>query len=280
MIVTLKRRAAFSAAHNYNLPDLTEAQNRALFGGYAAQEGHGHNYRVEIDATGPVDERTGMVVNITQIDRILREKVIHALDGKFLNREVEPFRSQPPTTENITLFVRDRLMALMPEPAVLTGVTVWETDTISARWTSERAIDTMLTLTRTYDFSASHRLHSVHLSDEENLELFGKCNNPNGHGHNYEIEVTMAGTPDERSGMIYPLEALDAAVEETVLLPLDHKHLNLDIPDFADVNPTSEMLAVVIWRRLAKRLPTSGNPRLASVLVRETARNSFVYSGE
>lgn len=137
-----------------------------------------------------------------------------------------------------------------------------------------------VSLTRAYDFSASHRLHSKKLTDDENREIFGKCNNPNGHGHNYEVEVTISGEPDERTGMLYSLEALDQVVEEEVLLPFDHKHLNLDVPDFADRNPTSEVLTVVIWERLARRISVSGNPRLSKVLVRETARNSFEYRGE
>ena len=126
----------------------------------------------------------------------------------------------------------------------------------------------------------SHRLHSPHLTDEENIKLFGKCNNSHGHGHNYGVEVTLSGDPDPRSGMLFSLEELDRVVDDEVLQAFDHKHLNLDTPEFATLNPTSEMLTVVIWNKLAKRLPTSGPVRLSSVIVRETARNSFEYRGE
>ena len=291
MIVTLKRKATFSAAHSYFLPDLSEEHNRELFGAYAAGDGHGHNYQVEIAVTGPVDEKTGMVVNITDIDRALKGAVIGTLGGKFLNREVEYFRSRAPSTENIVGYVVDALCGVIPSPGVLTGVAVWESEMLSASWRPDDRADAgqdragrqmMVNLTRVYEFSASHRLHSARLSDEENRAVFGKCNNPNGHGHNYEIEVTIAGTPPERTGMVFSLDELDKIVDEEVVAPMDHRHLNYEVPEFENgrSNPTSEMLAVVIWRRLAKRLPTSGDPRLARVLVRETARNVFEYSGE
>jgi 6-pyruvoyltetrahydropterin/6-carboxytetrahydropterin synthase len=137
-----------------------------------------------------------------------------------------------------------------------------------------------VSITRSYDFSASHRLHSACLSDEDNVLLFGKCNNAHGHGHNYGVEVTLTGDPDERSGMLCPIDEIDRIVNEEVLRPFDHKHLNLDTPEFADLNPTTEMLTVVIWNKLAKRLPATQRSRLSSVVVRETARNSFEYRGE
>jgi 6-pyruvoyltetrahydropterin/6-carboxytetrahydropterin synthase len=284
MIVTLKRRAAFSAAHNYSIADLSDRANKSAFGRFASSEGHGHNYRVEIAVTGAVDERTGMVVNITEIDRVLKALVITPLDGKYLNREVDCFRTRAPSTENIVRFVREQLEGQIPTEAQLTATTVWESETLWSSWQRELASDPnqatdMITLTRAYDFSASHRLHSDKLTDSENSEIFGKCNNPNGHGHNYEVEVSVTGTPDERSGMIYSLDDLDKAVEEEVLAVMDHKHLNLDVAEFKNVNPTSEMLAVVIWNRLAKRLPVEGNPKMSKVLVRETARNFFEYCG-
>lgn len=284
MIVYLKRRAQFSAAHNYWLQALSPEENRALFGAYAGQEGHGHNYVVELTVAGNIDPRTGMVVNIVEIDRILKGEVIHVLDSRFLNREVAYFADHPPTLENITRFIWERVAPRLPHEASLAGVRVWEMPTLWADLEREASPkegrEMTVRLTRAYDFSASHRLHSNQLSNEENMEIFGKCNNPHGHGHNYEVEVTIAGDPDPRTGMLASLENLDRVVEEEVLKPFDHKHLNLDTPEFADTNPTSEMLTVVIWQKLARRLPTQGSPRLDKVVVRETARNSFEYRGE
>ena len=139
----------------------------------------------------------------------------------------------------------------------------------------------MLTVTRTYDFSASHRLHSALLSDKENAEIFGKCNWENGHGHNYEVEVTLAGEPNPRTGQLWD-GCLDKIVDEEVLKPYDHKHLNYDTADFRALNPTSENLTKVIWDNLLRRLNAEnlGGARLFRVAVRETARNYFEYFGE
>jgi 6-pyruvoyltetrahydropterin/6-carboxytetrahydropterin synthase len=279
MTVYLMRRAAFSAAHNYWLDGISADDNRARFGVWAGREPHGHNYRLEARVAGEVDQRTGMVINITDINHVIKSRVLDILDGRFLNKEIPFFAQYAPTTENIARFIWEALEHDLPPGGRLVGIQVWETETLWAKRERDENETMLTTLTRAYDFSASHRLHSSHLTNSENLEIFGKCNNPNGHGHNYGVVVTIAGEPDRATGMIYPIDALDKIVEEEVLLPFDHKHLNLDTAEFVDINPTSEMLTVVIWQKLAKRLPTSGTTRLFSVVVHETARNSFEYRG-
>jgi 6-pyruvoyltetrahydropterin/6-carboxytetrahydropterin synthase len=139
----------------------------------------------------------------------------------------------------------------------------------------------MVTVTRTYEFSASHRLHAEGLSDSRNLDLFGKCNWVNGHGHNYEVEVSLSGDPDPVSGRLADLDAVDKVVDETILTPFDHRHLNMDVPEFRGVNPTSENLTLVIWNRLAASWDAAGlsGARLHRVAVRETPRNYFEYYG-
>ncbi len=131
-------------------------------------------------------------------------------------------------------------------------------------------------LTRRATFSASHRLHSPHLSDAENLSVFGKCNNPNGHGHNYEIEVTIRGEIDERSGIVINLTDLKKAIETTVMNDLDHKNLNRDVPWFSDRNPTAENIAVYCWNVLVPCLPEGS---LYEVRLRETENNVVTYRG-
>jgi 6-pyruvoyltetrahydropterin/6-carboxytetrahydropterin synthase len=110
--------------------------------------------------------------------------------------------------------------------------------------------DTMVQLTRSFEFSAAHRLCCPGLSDEENRRLFGKCSNPHGHGHNYVVDVTVRGDIDETSGTIVDLPALDRIVKERVIQPLDHKHLNVECEEFAGLNPSVENIARVIFRRL------------------------------
>ena len=127
-------------------------------------------------------------------------------------------------------------------------------------------------LTRRYRFSASHRLDTPALSAEENRRLYGKCNNPYGHGHDYVLDVTVAGSPDE-SGQIVRRQALDALVHERILARFDHHNLNTDIAELAGVVPTTESLAVTIEKALADRWPLPAN--LDSVRISETDRNIF-----
>lgn len=132
-------------------------------------------------------------------------------------------------------------------------------------------------LTRRAVFSASHRLHSDRLSDQENRQLFGKCNRPGGHGHNYTIEVTVRGEIDVGTGIVMNLTELKAAIEETVMRRMDHRNLNTDLPEFQDLNPTAENIAVVCWKMLQKRLPEG---LLHEVVIRETENNFVRYRGE
>lgn len=137
------------------------------------------------------------------------------------------------------------------------------------------AVPVQVALGRRYHFSASHRLHNAQLSDEENCRIYGKCNNPYGHGHNYILEVTVTGPIDAATGMIANLADLDAFVEREVLDAFDHKSLNDDVQAFREKVPTTEYLCIEIYRRL-KAFPVA---RLVRIRVEETANNSFEYSG-
>lgn len=132
-------------------------------------------------------------------------------------------------------------------------------------------------LSRRATFSASHRLHSLQMSDEENRELFGKCNHPNGHGHNYTVEVIVRGEVDPRSGIVMNLADLKRLLQEAVLDDFDHRNLNVDLPDFENVNPTAENIAIAIWERLEPHLP---NGLLHEVRLHETENNLVIYRGE
>lgn len=127
-------------------------------------------------------------------------------------------------------------------------------------------------LTRRYRFSASHRLDTPALSVEQNRKLYGKCNNPYGHGHDYVLDVTVAGSPDE-SGQIASREALDALVGQRILERFDHRNLNTDIPELTGVVATTESLAVVIQNALAHDWPLAAS--LDRVRISETERNIF-----
>ena len=135
----------------------------------------------------------------------------------------------------------------------------------------------MIYLTKVYEFSAAHRLHSHALSDEENREIFGKCNNPAGHGHNYILEVTVKGDVDERTGLVAGLDFLDEVVQKQVYTRFDYKHLNIDAPEFEILNPTSENFVKVLWDVLEPNLRPVALHRLR---LRETPKNHFDYYGE
>ncbi|HMD97548.1 MAG TPA: 6-carboxytetrahydropterin synthase [Terriglobia bacterium] len=141
-------------------------------------------------------------------------------------------------------------------------------------------------LTRRYRFSASHRLHNAALSASENARLYGKCNSPFGHGHNYALEVTVAGPIDPASGMVYDLVALDGAVERKVLEPFDTSYLNLDVDAFQNQVPTTENVCIEIFNRLRDQIGQTGQmadgalpARLARVRLEETSSNFFEYEG-
>lgn len=131
-------------------------------------------------------------------------------------------------------------------------------------------------LGRRYHFSASHRLHSEHLSEEENARVFGKCNNPFGHGHNYTLEVNVSGKVDPETGMIANLADLDGFVESAVLQALDHKSLNDEVAAFGEKVPTTENLCIEIF----ERLKSFSHAKLERVRIEETRNNSFEYAGE
>jgi 6-pyruvoyltetrahydropterin/6-carboxytetrahydropterin synthase len=133
-----------------------------------------------------------------------------------------------------------------------------------------------LHLSRRYRFSASHRLHSAQLGEEENQRMYGKCNNPYGHGHNYVVEVAVSGPVDQATGMIANLADLDAFVESEVIEPFDHKYLNEEVAEFREIVPTTENLCIEIFNRL-RPFPRA---TLERVRVEETGLNSFEYAGE
>ena len=131
-------------------------------------------------------------------------------------------------------------------------------------------------LGRRYRFAASHRLHSEKLSAEENFRVYGKCNNPYGHGHNYVLEISVSGPVDPATGMIANLTDLDGFVEREVIEAFDHHSLNEEVAAFREKVPTTENVCIEIYGRL-KHFP---NAKLERVRIEETANNSFEYAGE
>jgi 6-pyruvoyltetrahydropterin/6-carboxytetrahydropterin synthase len=281
-MLAMTRRVLFSAAHADWLPGESVSENEARFGPQASPEPYGNNYYLDVTVEGEIDPQTGIIVNIKDIDQIVRENVILNIDRKFLNRSVAYFRDKPVTPETLLGYVREQLKDAMPPEARLKALRIEETPLCFAEWQASEPDETKergrMLVTRVYEFAASHRLHSKHLSEEANRELFGKCNYVHGHGHNYIVEVTVTGPIDARSGRVCDEGALDESVYREVIDRYDHRHFNYDIPEFADLIPSTELVTKMIWERLQAHIPAPA--RLYRVVVRETARNIFEYRGE
>ena len=134
----------------------------------------------------------------------------------------------------------------------------------------------LLTVTRRLTFNAAHRVHNPALSDEENTRLFGKCNHPNGHGHNYVLEVSVTGEPDPVTGYVIDLGRVKQIVESEFIEHVDHKNLNLDVPFLQGTNPTSENIILACWRVIEPALRPA---RLSRLRLWETENNHVEYDG-
>ncbi len=134
-----------------------------------------------------------------------------------------------------------------------------------------------VSLYRKSHFNAAHRLHCPDWSDEKNKEVFGKCSNPNFHGHNYNLEVGVKGEVDPTTGFVISVEVLKKIIKEEVEEYLDHKNLNIEIPEFQTLNPTVENIAILIWNRIRKHIPAD---KELMIKLYETERNFVEYRGE
>ena len=135
----------------------------------------------------------------------------------------------------------------------------------------------MVYITRRETFSASHRLFNPKFSDAENEKIFGKCSNPNWHGHNYVLEVVVSGKPDRETGFVINIAELKQIMQKHVLSKVDHKNLNVETEFMNGIIPTTENVAIAIWKVLADKIPTG---KLYSIKLSETENNFFEYRGE
>ena len=135
----------------------------------------------------------------------------------------------------------------------------------------------IVTVHRKAHFNSAHRLHVKHWSKEKNIEIFGKCNNPNYHGHNYDLIVSVTGEVDPITGILIDLRILKVIIKEDIEDYFDHKNLNEEFPEFQTINPTVENISIVIWQKLRKRIDSKHK---LEVTLYETPRNFATYSGK
>ena len=232
------------------------------YGGFPTLNGLGHWFSLAITLVGEIDPQTNYLRNIKEIDDVVRQRAVPLVDrairdGRFgggagvLGEMFELLGNAWPGTSL-------EWLKLSLSPFLVLSVKAVEFP--------------MIRLSQRFEFSASHRLHNPALSDEANRACFGKCNNPAGHGHNYEVQVTISGKPDG-DGSLVCVPDLERIVARTVIDRLDHKHLNLEVPEFASLNPTVENIAKIIFSLLKPRIAS-----LSSVTVWETPKTWCEYS--
>lgn len=238
------------------------------WGGWPSAVGIVPYLRLRATVAGEPDPVTGYLCNIAVLDDLLRR---HAIPFAADALRVRGWRM---SAEHLLEHIWQRVVDATPPDAPLVTLELCATPCL--RYTIEREKPDMVLLTQQFEFSAAHRLHCPQLSDDENRRTFGKCNNPGGHGHNYLLEVTVAGPPDPKTGAVLPLPHFEQTVKEHVIDRLDHKHLNEDTPEFRDVNPSVENIARVIWGMLADRVAPA---KLHRIRVWETAKTCAEYAG-
>lgn len=266
----IDRRAQFSASHRYYLPELSEAENIERFGACTRSPGHGHNYVLYVSMLGDLDEY-GMVLNLSDVKHVIKREVTSQLDFSYLNEAWEEFQQTLPTTENIARSIWYRLKPHLP----IVNIRLYEHPEL---WADYLGNNMEAYLTISTHFSAAHRLARPDLSFEQNCEIYGKCARPNGHGHNYHLEVTIKGEIDPRTGMIADLVAFQKAVDDYVVEPFDHTFLNKDIAYFEKVVPTAENIAVHIRDLLEEPIQQIG-AKLYKVKLIESPNNSCEVFG-
>jgi 6-pyruvoyltetrahydropterin/6-carboxytetrahydropterin synthase len=246
----------FSAARQTMSPRLTAAENAQLFG--AASAIHGHNYRARL--TFRKQKSDGPIVQQHDVDlciKALRDEFDHShLDA------LPSLKDLPITTESLSAFLRERVAASLP----IHRVRLHEREDFFA----EAWPDQNIFLGMQMRFGAAHRLHVPSFSDEKNEALFGKCDNPRGHGHLYLAEATLGGNYDERSGTLYDFVAFQKALTESIE-PWQNRHLDLETEDFRKISSTGENIVRALWSKIDSRV----NQQLARLRLWETKNNRF-----
>ncbi|PYJ17049.1 MAG: hypothetical protein DME96_07640 [Verrucomicrobia bacterium] len=249
----------FSAARKTVSPHVNKEENARLFG--RATSIHGHNYRARLTFRTERLDAKALLVRHDAIDACLHA-LRDELNHRYLNQEVVGLRDRPVTTESLAGYIYERVKAAVS----LHRIRLHEREDFFA----EAWGDKIIFLGTWMPFNAAHRLHATALSDAENAKLYGKCNNPLGHGHRYLTETTVGGEYDKRSGTLYDFVAFRKAIEES-LKPWQNRHLDLETNDFRDVPSTGENIVRALWPKIDNRV----NQQLVRLRLWETANNRF-----
>lgn len=237
------------------------------YAGMPALRGWGRHYALRMTVAGQPDRGSCYLVNVKDLDHLVRT---HALPL------IQEAASQP---ANGSLWPASLLSQLLADLSALLGTAQLHKLelclTPTLRVAAIAGDSPMTLLSQKFEFSASHRLHNPQWSDQQNRQTYGKCNNPHGHGHNYELQVTLGGRPDA-AGLLMDIPAFERIVQEVVIERFDHRNLNVEIEQFRQRIPTVENIAQVIYELLLPHLRTP-HSQLVSVTVWETAKTWCEY---
>ena len=236
------------------------------YAGYPSLNGLGHYFTLAVTLAGELNPSSHYLENIKQIDQSVRHLAIPLFD-KVIRQEPSRFGA-PLLAETFEL-----LKEAWP-PAQLESLKLSLSPfCLLSLHATERP---MMRLSQKFEFAASHRLHNPALSEEQNRQTFGKCNNPHGHGHNYELQVTLVGQPTGDNGLLIDIPAFEQIVADTVINRFDHKNLNVQVAEFASEIPSVENIARVIYRLLKPQFQSTAS-KLASITVWETPKTWCEY---
>jgi 6-pyruvoyltetrahydropterin/6-carboxytetrahydropterin synthase len=258
----LTKRIEFAAAHRYHNEAWDAATNRRAFGACNNEPGHGHNYLLEVTIAGPVDRRTGMVVNLFDLKVVLQD-VLEEFDHKHLNLDTPYFKRTIPTTENIALVLWDKLAARSADIGRLERIRLYEEDDLWADLTVEAQANRHASLTRRYHFAAS-------------LPLSNQAGARGQTGYTYALDVTVEGEIHPDTGMVTDIGTVDRVVQELIVRRFADRNLRQD-PAFSSGPLTGETLARLIWSLLVKAVPTG---RLQKIRLSESDDLSYEYAEE
>lgn len=246
----------------------TAAPRTNTFSAWPATRGLGRYYELVVRCRGEADPATGYFINIKHIDTAVRDHAIPLFQDA-AQRESTTGPAAVPA------LLQHTLASLQPALGhTVAGVELRLTPFVALAL--ETSAMHHVLIKQRYEFSAAHRLHVPGYSGAQNRETFGKCNNPAGHGHNYQLEVVVR-TPIRDDGRSLDVAELDTLVDQHVITPLDHKHLNVDVPAFANRNPSVEHIVETIWEMLDGQLPDGGT--LHELTVWETGKTACTYHG-
>ena len=251
LVHKLTKRVSFSASHYYWQPNWSEEKNQLFFGLCSNLKGHGHNYQVEVCIQALPNEATGMILNFDLLNPILQTQIVDVYDHKLINEQVDGFKTQIPTLENITNNIVQRLHpSIQSLDLTLVSVKVFEREDLWVEWMSNQ---TNSKLTKQYRFSAAHTLFNPQWDTETNINTFGDC--AKLHGHTYTLEITVDGPVDSESGMLLPLTDLDHQVKTALLNKVDHCNLDTDVDFIQGHRSTVEILSQLFFEQLAPHIP-------------------------